>query len=679
MLLASATLSIAISIGNEEAYELKTSVDPADAGSIILDPPGGLYKPGTVVTATAVANTNSVSQKAEYKFDHWSGDASGRSESVEILMDNDKSICAHFVKTNSDASPVAKHPPVADFEYEPAYPKVMEEVTFDASKSYDPDGGELKKYSWTYTKENDYSSVVNMGEGKIITYFWQNPGSYNVELYIEDDEGEHATIEKTIVVGTSSETPILAYEPNQFDFGEIKRGDEINGQFQVWNKGDGILAFTCTQQPDIEENSLNVQFNPDSGTSTGIDDRVTVEFSIETINAQPGQYEEEIIITSNGGKGDILLKITIIDSSNNKDPVADFSFTPSDPKIKETILFDASKSYDPDGGEIIDYSWSYTTEDPAHFPVYMGKGKELKYSWETPGKYYVTLTVIDDEENKGEIVKEVDVSDDDVYYSLELAIEPDGGGTVDLDPPGYEYLAETRVSLKATPNQGYKFYQWEGDITDTNPVVEIVMDSNKKIVAIFKPDSPPGKYKLNVDISPSHAGTVTLDPPGGVYEPNEIVTLTANANQGYKFDHWSGDVTGYDPSIDIKMDSDKYVTAVFEPSGGAGLTINIISPQYGCLYIGDKMIPLNTSKIMLPIILLSGVEINVVAENAVGNVTFDFYIDDELKHSETVSDSMASFTWDEKAFLRHSIRVVATDEGNNTDETSIDILIFNFG
>lgn len=679
MLILSTTLGIAISINNEDGYELKTSVDPADAGYITLDPPGGLYKPGTIVTATAVANTNGISQGTEYKFDHWSGDASGRSESVEILMDNDKAICAHFVKNNDGGGDSALFPPVADFEYEPSHPEVMEEVTFDASKSYDPDGGELKKYIWTYTKEDDYSSVVNMGEGKIIKYFWQNPGLYNVELYVEDDEGEHSTIEKTVIVGNPSDTPILAYEPNQFDFEEIKIGDEINGEFQVWNRGEGTLEFTCAQKPDIQGNQLLIQFNPDHGTSTGVNDRVTIEFSIETTNAEPGVYTEEIIITSTTGeKGDISLYITLIDPSNDREPVADFTFTPLNPKIKETVLFDASNSYDPDGGEITDYTWSYTSDD-AYFPVNMGKGVKIEYSWETPGKYYVTLTITDDEENKASIVKEVDVkdSDDNVYYSIELAIEPENGGSVELNPPGYKYLEGTKVLLTATPNTGYKFQQWEGNITDTNPTVEIVMDSDKKIVARF--ESLSGKYVLDVDVSPENAGTVTLNPPGGIYEPDEIVTLTANANEKYKFDHWTGDATGNDPVIEVKMNSDKHITAVFTLENPPEINVNIISPQYSCLYIGENVIPINTSKSITPIILLSGINIYASAEGAIGDVTFEFYIDDELKHSETVSSNMANYTWDEKAFLRHNIRVVATDENGSSDEASMDVIIFNFG
>jgi hypothetical protein len=46
---------------------------------------------GTQVTVTASAAPG-------YKFDHWSGDVSGTSETITLSMDSDKNIAANFVK-----------------------------------------------------------------------------------------------------------------------------------------------------------------------------------------------------------------------------------------------------------------------------------------------------------------------------------------------------------------------------------------------------------------------------------------------------------------------------------------------------------------------------------------------------------------------------------------------------
>jgi hypothetical protein len=75
--------------------------------------------------------------------------------------------------------------------------------------------------------------------------------------------------------------------------------------------------------------------------------------------------------------------------------------------------------------------------------------------------------------------------------------------------------------------------------------------------------SAPITYTLTVNINPSGAGTVTLNPPGGTYNAGTAVTLTATANSGYTFSSWSGvdsssGTTGY-----VTMNGNRTVTANF--------------------------------------------------------------------------------------------------------------------
>jgi len=76
---------------NETQFSLNVSLDPPEGGSVTLDPPGGTYPEGTVVTLTAVPAEN-------YGFAGWSGDISGTSSTMTVTMDSDKSVTAHFVK-----------------------------------------------------------------------------------------------------------------------------------------------------------------------------------------------------------------------------------------------------------------------------------------------------------------------------------------------------------------------------------------------------------------------------------------------------------------------------------------------------------------------------------------------------------------------------------------------------
>jgi hypothetical protein len=71
--------------------------------------------------------------------------------------------------------------------------------------------------------------------------------------------------------------------------------------------------------------------------------------------------------------------------------IAHFTWTPHDPAPGETILFNASKSYDSDG-TIILYEWDWDNDG-----VYdeSSTTPTVTHSWDTPGSYEVTLRVTD--------------------------------------------------------------------------------------------------------------------------------------------------------------------------------------------------------------------------------------------------------------------------------------------
>ncbi|MCL0105009.1 Ig-like domain-containing protein [Dehalococcoidia bacterium] len=74
------------------------------------------------------------------------------------------------------------------------------------------------------------------------------------------------------------------------------------------------------------------------------------------------------------------------------------------------------------------------------------------------------------------------------------------------------------------------------------------------------------RYILTIAIDPPASGTVSLSPepdPDGRYTARTEVTLTAEPAAGWRFDHWSGDVTGTEPTVTLTMDAHKSVTAHF--------------------------------------------------------------------------------------------------------------------
>jgi len=93
-------------------------------------------------------------------------------------------------------------------------------------------------------------------------------------------------------------------------------------------------------------------------------------------------------------------------------------------------------------------------------------------------------------------------------------------------------------------------------------------------------------YTLAVTVSPTSAGVVYLNPAGGVYTAGTQVELSAEANIGYKFSDWSGDLVSTQNPVSLIMDSNKVIVANFvEDLSSYTLTININPINCGTVII----------------------------------------------------------------------------------------------
>ncbi len=141
---------------------------------------------------------------------------------------------------------------------------------------------------------------------------------------------------------------------------------------------------------------------------------------------------------------------------------------------------------------------------------------------------------------------------------LTVAVDPTGGGTTSPSAGVHIYAQGATVNVTATPAEHYEFDRWEGACTGTDPnVCQVVMDADKTVTAFFT-EIP--QYTLTVNTS--GPGTVTLDPPGGTYYRDTVVTLTPVPASGYVFSSWSGACSGTG-ECSVTMDAPKTVTANF--------------------------------------------------------------------------------------------------------------------
>lgn len=119
--------------------------------------------------------------------------------------------------------------------------------------------------------------------------------------------------------------------------------------------------------------------------------------------------------------------------------------------------------------------------------------------------------------------------------SYTLTVSAQGSGTVTKDPTNSTYPSGVTVIVTATPNAGWYFASWSGDATGTNNPLNVTMNSNMVITGNFLPF-----IICTLTLVTNGQGTIALNPAGGSYLSNSVVTATATPAAGWVFTSWSG-------------------------------------------------------------------------------------------------------------------------------------------
>lgn len=138
-----------------------------------------------------------------------------------------------------------------------------------------------------------------------------------------------------------------------------------------------------------------------------------------------------------------------------------------------------------------------------------------------------------------------------------LDISTSGSGYVTKDPNQSTYANGTSVQLTAVPYAGWSFSYWGGDISGSTNPQTITMYNDMYIIAYFSQD----QYTLTVNVYGS--GSVAKSPDQATYTYGQGVTLTANPAFGWRFDHWSGAISGTTNPRSITVYSSYIVNAHF--------------------------------------------------------------------------------------------------------------------
>lgn len=263
-------------------------------------------------------------------------------------------------------------------------------VILDGMNSFDPTGGTISDYKWSYIDSSGNS--VSLGNDPVIVHEFTEPNTYSVRLQVATSQKDSNGY-KTAVDGVSY-VRVRANPPTS------KVAFKING-----------VNATDVYHVTLEEVGIGVSFDPSITVpaigrviqkyewnfgDTISEVRTTPTTVIHTYN-KPGEYYVTLKVTDNAGVSDkVTIKLFV------KSLAADINIKPSDGNVNTEFQFVGVKSRS-DDGFIKDYEW--LIEDKDGKVVTESKDEIFYYKFSKPGEYKITLTVTDTTGAKDKILK----------------------------------------------------------------------------------------------------------------------------------------------------------------------------------------------------------------------------------------------------------------------------------
>lgn len=332
------------------------------------------------------------------------------------------------------------NPPKPSFEIPPRPLSVSEAGLFDASASVDEDG-QILSYMWNF---GDGAT----GEGQVVNYAWTQPGTFTVTLTVTDDSGTGSAVQSTTKLVRVDAAPVADAGADQyvtasvvsFDGGGSLDPDGTVTEW-VWDFGDGGTATGQTPshaylRSGVYEVAVTVRDDSTAPLNTDRDTMLVTVNATPIADAGPPQTVapgEEFIVSgrasidpdgeisqyvwtfpdgteATGQRASHMLTdpglhrigLTVYDNfpggaaqdqsevliTVNAPPVAvagpDHLIAPGD-----SVVFDASQSYDTDG-QMSAFRWEF---DDLGAPL---DAPRIERAYTAPGVWSAQLVVTDD-------------------------------------------------------------------------------------------------------------------------------------------------------------------------------------------------------------------------------------------------------------------------------------------
>lgn len=267
------------------------------------------------------------------------------------------------------------------------------------------DDGTILEWEWKSSKDDELSNSEDFSTSSL------SVGTHTIRFRVKDDDeqwSDYATESLVIKSKSSSQdenekpsATIATISPSTVTFGA-----------SVYFRGFG-------QDPDGVITEYSWRSSKDGAISN--------EEAFYKSDLSVGTHKIYFKVKDNDGtwSSEVSAKLVINPGSSpsNNPPTAD-SGGPYSGKVNASVSFDGSGSSDPDGDDIVSFSWDFGDE-------ISGKGQTIEHTYNTTGNYTVKLTVTDS-------IGETHTSTTYVIVSKKQNSNHNGGG--DNETPGFETI-----------------------------------------------------------------------------------------------------------------------------------------------------------------------------------------------------------------------------------------------
>jgi PKD repeat protein len=257
-------------------------------------------------------------------------------------------------------------PVISNIQQVPGSPLPYETVTVSATVTEPPEASGVKNVTLCYITNDDWLPLEMNKQKEVwsVNILGQNEGT-TVRFFVKafDKKGNSAAssiLDYTVVM------PNKAPVANFTESAETVRTGEV-------------IDFDASGSYDPDGSIVSYFWNfGDGASATG----AIVSYAY----VDDGSYSVTLTVTDDDGATDTASAVKTV---LNHGPVASFTESEEVVHTDESISFDASGSYDPDGS-VVSYSWDFGDGTT-------GNGVMVQHSYSQDGTYVVTLTVTDNE------------------------------------------------------------------------------------------------------------------------------------------------------------------------------------------------------------------------------------------------------------------------------------------